>query len=71
MSNVIVKLGQILNGALFNEPMRVETVHSNGPEKWAIGLVGLQSEKFRSVNLTSRDLETLTILDFIPTYDGV
>ena len=35
-----------------------------------LGLVGLQSEKFRKVTLTSRDLETLRILESIPTYDG-
>ena len=30
--------GQILTGSLFNEPMRVETVRSNGPDTWLAGL---------------------------------
>jgi len=45
-----IRKGQILNGALFNEPMRVETIRENGPEMWVLGLVGTQSERFRSVN---------------------
>ncbi|MEW6542162.1 MAG: helicase-related protein [Nitrospirota bacterium] len=62
--------GQILTGSLFNEPMRVETVRPNGPDTWLAGLVGTQSERFRKVTLTSRDLEALTILDARHTYDG-
>ena len=50
--------------------MRVETVRESGPDTWALGLVGTQSEKFRAVTLTSRDIETLTILDTTSTYDG-
>ncbi len=62
--------GQILAGPLFSEPMRVETVRPNGPNTWVAGLVGMQSERFRKVTLTSRDLEGLTILDAPYTYDG-
>jgi len=36
-----INIGQILIGSLFNEPMRVETVASNGSESWVVGLVGL------------------------------
>ncbi len=70
MSEHIIKPGQILSGPLFNEPMRVETVQANGPNTWVVGMVGVQSEKFRRVTLTSRDLGTLKILESIPTYDG-
>ena len=70
MSEIILKPGQILNGSLFNEPMRVETVQANGLNTWVVGLVGLQSERFRRVTLTARDLETLRVLESIPTYDG-
>jgi hypothetical protein len=70
MKEGIIKPGQILTGALFNEPMRVETVHQNGPDTWVVGVVGTQSERFRSVNLTSRDLQALTIFDATITYDG-
>ena len=62
--------GQILTGSLFSEPMRVETVRANGPDTWVAGLVGTQSERFRKVTLTSRDLESLTILDARHTYNG-
>jgi hypothetical protein len=50
--------GQILTAPLFNEPMRVETVASSGSDGWVLGLVGVQSEKFRKVTLTARDLES-------------
>ena len=33
-------LGQTLVGPLFNEPMRVETVQSNGAASWIVGFVG-------------------------------
>ncbi len=70
MQEGTIKPGQILTGSLFNEPMRVETVRQNGPDTWVVGLVGSRSERFRNVNLTSRDLESLTILDIASTYDG-
>ena len=70
MVEKILNPGQILTGTLFNEPMRVETVRANGPDTWIVGLVGTQSERFRSVTLTSRDIEALTIFDVTSTYDG-
>ncbi|MCL5943009.1 MAG: DEAD/DEAH box helicase, partial [Actinobacteria bacterium] len=66
----LLREGQILTGPLFSEPMRVETVQANGSDTWVAGLVGMQSERFRKVTLTSRDLEGLTLLDPQPTYDG-
>jgi hypothetical protein len=65
-----LKEGQILTGSLFCEPMRVESVRTNGPNAWIAGLVGTQSERFRKVTLTSRDLEGLTILDALHSFDG-
>jgi superfamily II DNA or RNA helicase len=70
MSEKLLHEGQILTGSLFSEPMRVETVRANGPDTWVAGLVGTQSERFRKVTLTTRDLESLTILDARHTYDG-
>ena len=70
MVRKILTPGQIITGTLFNEPMRVETVRANGPDTWIVGLVGTQSERFRSVTLTSRDIEALTIFDVTSTYDG-
>jgi len=66
----VLREGQILIGSLFSEPMRVETVRANGPDTWVAGLVGTQSERFRKVTLTTRDLEGLSILDARHTYDG-
>ena len=62
--------GQILTGPVFNEPMRVETVQSNGLETWVVGLVGTQSERFRKVTLTRTDLDRLTVLDTAHSFDG-
>jgi hypothetical protein len=70
MTQKILKPGQMLKGSLFNEPMRIETVRQTGSDTWAVGLVGTQSEKFRNVTLTSKDLETLTVLEATSTYDG-
>ncbi|QAA76826.1 MAG: ATP-dependent RNA helicase [Candidatus Bipolaricaulis sibiricus] len=66
----ILHQGQILTGSLFNEPMRVETVHDNGNGTWVLGLVGTQSERFRKVTLSGQDLAGLTILDAGFSYDG-
>lgn len=66
----VVSEGQILSGPLFNEPMRVETAASDGPDRWILGLVGLRTERFRKVTLAGRDLENLTILNPTFTYDG-
>lgn len=54
---------EILTGPLFNEPMRVETVRPQRADTWVVGLVGLRSERFRNVILTSADLKALMILE--------
>ena len=53
--------GQVLTGPLYSEPIRVETVIANGPTTWVVGLVGVQSERFRKVTLTAGDLERVAI----------
>jgi superfamily II DNA or RNA helicase len=65
-----IREGQVLTGSLFSEPMRVESVYPHGPDTWVAGLVGTQSERFRKVTLTARDLAGLTILDARHSYDG-
>jgi len=62
--------GHILTGTLFSEPMRVETVRAHGAGVWEVGLVGIQSERFRKVTLTSRDIEALAVQESLPTYAG-
>ena len=53
--------GQILTGPLFPEPVRVETVRAFGPDSWEVGVVGLQTERFRRVTLTTRDLAAIRV----------
>ncbi len=62
--------GQMLTGPHFSEPMRVETVQPNGLASWVVGLVGLQTERFRKVTLAATDLERLTILHAQNSFDG-
>ncbi len=65
-----IREGQILTGALFSEPMRVETARPSGPDTWVVGLVGTQTERFRSVILSASDLKTLRILEPTCSYTG-
>ena len=65
-----IKEGQILIGPLFNEPMKVVTVQPQGNDVVSLGLVGTQTERFRSVNLKPEDLDTLQILDSVYSYNS-
>jgi hypothetical protein len=65
-----LNIGQILTGPLFNEPMRVETVQSNGTASWIVGIVGTNSERFRKVTMTAEDLKQLTVLDPKRLFNG-
>lgn len=67
---VPLSVGQTLTGPLFNEPMRVETVAPAGNGSWVVGLVGLQTERFRRVTLTEADLASLHVLSSTSSYDG-
>jgi len=42
--------------------MRVETAVQISDGTWRLGLVGTQTEKFRSVTLSATELSSLTIL---------
>jgi len=50
--------------------MRVETVRPAGRDAWTAGLVGVQTERFRNVTLSPRDIQALNIIDATATYDG-
>jgi superfamily II DNA or RNA helicase len=65
-----ISAGQTVTGSMFNEPMRVETVQPNGTDGWVVGLVGTQSERFRRVSLSAKDIANLTILDSRQSFDG-
>jgi hypothetical protein len=69
-SDLAPREGEILLGSLFSEPMRVETVRSTGPQTWVLGLVGVSSERFRSVTLTAAELATLKVSTQGFTYAG-
>jgi hypothetical protein len=53
--------GQIVTGAIFNEPMRVETIRGDGPGIWEIGVCGIQTERFRRVTLTLAEIGKLQV----------
>ncbi len=57
-----LRAGQVLSGPLFSESMRVETVQSNGPGRWVVVLVGVDSERFRRVALTEADVHAAMLL---------
>ncbi len=67
---VILEPGQILNGPQFNEPMKIVSVISQSNGHNVLGLVGIHSQIFRSVNLTDSDLDKLLISDSTYKYDG-
>ncbi|HEX9772545.1 MAG TPA: DEAD/DEAH box helicase, partial [Steroidobacteraceae bacterium] len=63
MPDCPLKHGQVLVGPLFNEPVRIETIAPNGAAAWSVGLVGVQSERFRRVTLTEDNLRSLQVYD--------
>ena len=69
-SEAAIREGQVLTGPLFNEPMRVVTVRSNGADSVEAGLVGQRTEQFRQVTLTSVELASLSISEAVRPYDG-
>ena len=66
----IILESQILTGPLFSEPMRVETARPGVNGSWIVGLVGIQSERFRKVTLTAEDIASLTVHEPGFTYTG-
>jgi superfamily II DNA or RNA helicase len=66
----VIEPGQILIGDLFNEPVRVVTVQSNGMDSWLLGIVFTRSERFRTVTLSSADISELKVLQPSYSYKG-
>jgi len=50
--------------------MRVVTVSPIGPETWSVGLVGLQTERFRPVTLSRADIQSLNVQEPSCAYAG-
>lgn len=55
IDDLVPREGQILTGSLFSEPVRVATVRPTGPGAWVLGVVGVSSERYRSVTLIRRE----------------
>lgn len=62
--------GQVLDGDLFSEPMRILTVEVESPGRWTVGLVGVHSSQFRSVSLTEVDMNKLRVLPAAASFRG-
>ena len=69
-SELQIAVGQTLIGPQFSEPVRVEVIRDNGPGMWIAGVVGVKSERFRNVTLTSADLKQLRVLEATRSYVG-
>ncbi len=65
-----IREGQTVTGSLFSEPMRVETVRTDGAGTWVAGLVGIHTERFRKVTLKADDIGKLVIIDAAFSYTG-
>ena len=59
-----------MSGAMFSEPMRVETALRIGDGRWRLGLVGIQTERFRSVTLSAEEIAVLNFQELGCTYNG-
>jgi hypothetical protein len=65
-----VTAGEVLSGSLFSEPMRVVTVSAVASDTWELGLVGVQTQIFRSVPLTTAEIRTLKVQNSLRSYAG-
>ena len=65
-----IRVGQIIRGRAFNEPMRVVTALPVGGGVWEAGLVGQQTQRFRQVTLTAQDIAGLEAAAAVPTFEG-
>src|SRR6266496_1824182 len=65
-----IEPGLVLTGPLFSEAVRVVTVQPAGAGAWTVGVVGLQTSRFRSVTLRAADLERLAAQASAFDFDG-
>ena len=68
--NQPIATGEVLSGALFSEPMRVVTVAPVNSDTWELGLVGIQTNVFRSVPLSRAEIEGLKVARAACSYAG-
>ena len=69
--DVPIREGQVLPGSLFGEPMRMETIRSNGPEVWIAGLAGQRWDPLRRITLVTDGISNLTIQEMLCGSQGV
>jgi hypothetical protein len=62
--------GHVLEGSLFSEPVRIETLRPNGTDSWELGPVGVQTDRFRRVTLSAADLTGLRVLQAERSFAG-
>ena len=62
--------GQIILGPLFPEPVRIETVRLLAAERWELGVVGVQSGRFRRVTLAPADLAGVRVQEPSSSFAG-
>ena len=65
-----VTAGEVLSGSLFSEPIRVVIVAPIATETWELGSVGVKTQLFRSVPLTSAEIRTLKVQNATCSYAG-
>jgi len=65
-----IQPGCILEGPQFNEPMRVEMVEAEGDGRFVFGLVGTQTQRFRRVQLSVKELDSLRVFPAGFTFHG-
>src|SRR5437773_6588065 len=65
-----IQAGAVLEGPQFNEPMRVETVETEGDGRLVLGLVGTRTQIFRRVHISAQELDGLKILPAEFTFRG-
>jgi superfamily II DNA or RNA helicase len=68
--NQPIAAGEVISGALFSEPMRVVTVSAVNAETWELGLVGIQTNIFRSVPLSRSEIQSLKVESASCSYGG-
>jgi superfamily II DNA or RNA helicase len=62
--------GCTIEGSQFSEPMRVETLQTEGDGRLVLGLVGTRTQIFRRVQLSAQELDGLKILPAEFTFRG-
>src|SRR5437667_2595974 len=65
-----IRPGCTIEGSQFNEPMRVETVETEGDGRLVLGLVGTRTQIFRRVHISVQELDGLKILPAEFTFHG-